>query len=336
VAEPFHDEVMRQCEQAGFRADGDKTLQIGPLEPGDHDPTVSLSDAAHAFVRRLYGDGPLNDLFESAVYQYLPDRPPADPFSLSLAACAAAITAFEGAASGRTAPASPFEVVLAREERYWMRGAGVFGLSGDRETLELLRTLVVTQALCGGRDLREAAAALRAGWSAHYRHWGNDQPRSHQLRPLHSLLRALYPSHDAEWGCLGPHALSAHLIESAEHDDPGLTRSILKAPELSRDQRRAGLETLLLGASHGPGLTHLARNIAHALGYGLPEWFTRGPEEPPFPGPDVAPLDRLSPENEPFGFPSNARLDEALPTDTSPDQPPGFREGPDDLGGLGF
>ncbi|WP_108999223.1 trypsin-like peptidase domain-containing protein [Streptomyces rishiriensis] len=337
VAEPFHDEAMRQCEHAGLRADGDKTLRIGPLEPGDHDPTVSLSDAAHAFVRRLYGEDPLNFLFESAIYQHLPDRPPTDPFSLSLAACAAAITAFEGAASGRATPASPFEVVLAREERYWMRGAGVFGLSDDRETLELLRTLVVTQTLCGGRDVREAAAALRAGRSAHYRHWGDDQPRPDQLRPLHRLLRALYPSHDAEWGRLGPHALSAHLIESAEHDDPGLTRSILTAPGLSRDQRQAGLETLLLGASHRPGLTGLARHIADALGYGLPEWFTRGPEEPPFPGPDAAPPALLDPDIEPFGFTVEGPLDEPLPPDTSPNQPPDFREGPespDDLGGL--
>ncbi|WP_329530420.1 serine protease [Streptomyces sp. NBC_01450] len=318
VAGQWQDDVLRQCEHLGFPADAGRTLRLGTLEPHDHEATVPpLSEAAHAFARRLYIHVPLYELFEPLVDGLLPDSPLADPFSLSLAACAAAISAFEGAAPGHAALTSPYEVVLAREERYWMRGADASGLAGDRETLLLLRTLVVTQALCGARNRLEAAAAVRAGRSAHYRHWGADQPRPDQLRTLHNLLGDLYPSHDAEWGHLGPHALSAHLIDSAERHDRGLTQSILTAPGLARDQRRRGLETVLLGASHRPGLTGLAHEVADALDERLPPWFTEEPQGPTIPEADLAPQDRF--DNEIDLFP-----------DTGPDGLPGFRKGPGD------
>ncbi|MET8977447.1 trypsin-like peptidase domain-containing protein [Streptomyces sp. NPDC004539] len=248
---------------------------------GGPDDARLLHETAHAFARRLYADHPFYDIHEPGIHAVLPDQSPADPFSLNLAACAAAIRAFEGDASS----ASPYEVVLAREERYWMRGAEALALPGGSETLSLLRTLVLTQALCGARDRAEAVAAVKAGRRAHYRHWDPDQPSPEQLRVLHHLLGALYPSHDDEWGRFGPHALSAHLIESAEREDQGLTGAILK--ELPEDQRRRGLETVSLCASRSPDLVGLAREAARDLGLPVPPWLLEGPfrHGPDRPGP---------------------------------------------------
>ncbi|KQX67431.1 serine protease [Streptomyces sp. Root1310] len=345
VAGQWQEDVLRRCEHLGFPVGAERSIRLGALEPHEHDATLPpLSRAAHAFARRLYVRHPLFDLIEPAVEGWLPVNPLRDPFTLGLAACAAAISAFEGAAPGQAAPVSPYEVVLAREERYWMRGAEACGLPSGRETLPLLRTLVVTQALCGARDRREAAAAVRAGRSAHYRHWGADAPSPDRLRTLHYLLSALYPSQNDEWGHLGPHALSAHLIDSAERHDHGLTRSILTAPELASDQRRRGLETVLLGASHRPELIGLGREIADALGESLPPWFTEEPHVPPTPAADLVHPDRFDAEPE---LHDNTGLDEeTYPLDdlgpfdgTSPDSGPcsigstGVRDNTD-LGGL--
>ncbi|MFJ8196443.1 trypsin-like peptidase domain-containing protein [Streptomyces sp. NPDC096152] len=254
----WREEVVGQCRNKGLLSDDGNVLALGELEPGGTEPEGRfLGEAARAFAERLYGGSPFYDLIAPTL-DALPPTGDRDPFSLGLTACAAAISAFERSDEQRAI--RPYQVVLDREARYWMRGAEVFGLPVTPETRRLVRSLVVTQALVGGRDVREAAAAVAAGRQAHYRHWGTDQADPERLSLLHHLLKSLYPSHDAEWGRLGPHALSAHLIGTAELQDRGLTRSVLTAPELNLHQRRRGLETLLLGASRRPHLADVARD----------------------------------------------------------------------------
>ncbi|MFF8946856.1 trypsin-like peptidase domain-containing protein [Streptomyces sp. NPDC014864] len=265
----WREEVVGRCRDRGLLSNEDNVLALGELEPGGAEPEGGLlREATHAFAKRLYGRSAFDGLTDPSL-DALPPAGDRNPFSLGLTACAAAISAFERSDEQRAT--RPYEVVLDREARYWMRGAQVFGLPGTPETRRLVRSLVVTQALVGGQDVREAAAAVAAGRQAHYRYWGTDQADPERLSLLHHLLKSLYPSHDAEWGRLGPHALSAHLIGTAEDKDGGLTQSVLTATELSLHQRRHGLETLLLGASRRPDLADVARDAVasapHVLGF---------------------------------------------------------------------
>ncbi|MCZ0985586.1 serine protease [Streptomyces diastatochromogenes] len=258
--------VRRTCWKNFVDFGPHSTLRLENLGPDDQegpDPTP-LGATAHTFAERLYGADLLFDLFALSLQELRTEASVTHPFTLNLMACAEAITRFEGTGDRGSAGTSPYEVVLSREERYWLRTARWYAPSiMNAETLDLLRTLVVTQGLFGGRNRNEAAAAVRAGWRTHYGLAEGglipDGPDVPEARLLRNLLKALYPSGEAEWGGLGPHALLAHLLASAERRDPGLLEALLRAPELDVDQRRRGLETLLLAAgSDRPDLTATA------------------------------------------------------------------------------
>ncbi|MGW1558083.1 S1 family peptidase [Streptomyces sp. NPDC002144] len=258
TAESWH-EVVKRCHNKGLLSSTRNHLALRDLNLDEDTPVLRMREAAHAFARGLYGaTGTAEEIAAIIDHEDFAVVPP-DPFSLGIVACAAAISASSRVNPGLPVLDSPYEVVLDREETYWERGARVFGLATDQpHTRDLLRTLVVTQALCGARDVPEAVAAVGAAQRAFHREDGVVQPSAPDVRLQRSLLKSLYPSHDEEWGRFGPHALTALLIERAEHEDPGLTEAILRDRGLHREQRRRSLETILLGSSQRPWLADLA------------------------------------------------------------------------------
>lgn len=258
--------VQRTCWENFIDFGPDSTLRLedlGPDDAGGPGPPPFVT-TAHTFAERLYGADPLFDLFATPLEGLRTEASVTHPFTFNLMACAEAITCFEGTGGRDSGGTSPYEVVLSREERYWLRTARSYDPSNTNAgTLDLLRTLVVAQGLFGARTSRAAAAAVKAGLRTHYGLEGDGPvhglPHGPDVRTLRNLLKALYPSGEAEWGGLGPHALLAHLLVSAETREPGLLEALLAAPEPDVDQRRRGLETLLLAAgSDHPGLTAIA------------------------------------------------------------------------------
>ncbi|MGW3044370.1 trypsin-like peptidase domain-containing protein [Kitasatospora sp. NPDC001159] len=154
----------------------------------------------------------------------------------------------------------PHEVLLYHEERYWDRASAV--LFPQPLDPDYRKALIAVQRLAGAADQKEADAAIRAAWAAHYGDVLTAPPlTSDMVRAQRRFLSAVYPpTGHAYWGGIGPDVLTAKLVNDVEADSGGepeggtfLART-LSSPLLSPSQRRHCLAIVGRGFISHPAL----------------------------------------------------------------------------------
>ncbi|MFE2727093.1 hypothetical protein [Kitasatospora sp. NPDC059327] len=153
----------------------------------------------------------------------------------------------------------PCEVLLYHEEKYWDRAsAAVLQQPLD---LDYRKTLVAVQQMVGATDQKEADAAIRTAWAAHYGSGPTAPPLTADgLSAQRRFLTTVYPpAGHTYWGGIGPDVLTAKLINDVEEDiaDAGngtfITR-VLPHAHLSPAQRRHCLAIMGRCISSHPAL----------------------------------------------------------------------------------